>query len=293
MQVTGIMGITMDKEKFARLQRANGWFGATFLMRFPPFDPQKTIDDVLADRSVSQIDLHRLMFGLTFGSYNIKIDLKAAEAGCKVYLKEVQKRGFSGIATVQNPSYLEYLSELGMWDIQLGTVYAYLNEPVKAAYHLIRGLKKDGVNLFMPYCDFIRCVLAELEDLPKQRVTVRGRGGSAANPMGFHGGSALDASVAMNVIPLMEGLNDEVLIAKRGHSYFYGHLIRCGSTSCREQPNCIDIYETWLIDRAYQLKTLQLYFDGYMPVRGVRSILLPEGFDVPSYVRESGPWCFV
>ena len=293
MQVTGIMGITMDKEKFARLQRTNGWFGATFLMRFPPFDPQKTIDDVLADRSVSQIDLHRLMFGLIFGSYNVEIDLKAAEAGCKAYLKETQKRGYTGGSTIQNSSYLEYLSELGMWDIQLGTVYAYLNEPVKAAYHLIRGLKKDGVNLFMPYCDFIRCVLAELEDLPKQRVTVRGRGGSVANPMGFHGGNVLEASAAMNVIPLMEGLNDEVLIAKRGHSYFYGHLVRRGSVSCPEQPNCIDIYETWLIDRAYQLKTLQLYFDGYMPACGVRSILLPEGFDVPSYVREREPWWFV
>ncbi len=288
----GFMGMEMDKQKFAEIQKVNGWFEATFMRKLPPFDRSKTIKDVIAGCDVPVVDLHRMIFGLTFGAYGMRVDPEAAEAGCLHYLQKMQEAGFSGEASGSNEAYGMYLHEIGNWHIQLGTVYAYMNEPVKAAYHLIYGLKTECVNLFMPYCDFIRCVLAELEDLPKEDIRPFGRGGSVSDPMGCRGGNLLDASIAMNVIPLLAGRGGEMVVAKQGRHFLYGHLVRRGSSHCREQPNCIDIYETWLIDRKYDLKLLRLYFDGYRPMRGAPEIWLPQGFEVPQHVLPLVPWTF-
>lgn len=267
----GFKNIKMDRQLFAVLQKKNPWFTTAFLEGIVPLDRSKFEKNA----ALSDLEMHQIIFGMIFGSFGLQKNLDLAEELCLDWLHDDKR-----VATD-----IEWFCRM---QIQLGTVYAYKNEPIKAAYHLMHGLKYEGVSLNNAYCDFIRCILDELAPLPKRTAQYSGRGMSAADPMGFRGGTILVASAAIDIISGLVGKNGEAIIAKEGRSGMFGHLVRRGSTTCPGQPNCIDIYETWLIDRNYELKTLRLYFDGYMTRGFPRKVYLPHGFCVANFMRFDG-----
>lgn len=267
------MDIKMDRELFAALQRKNPWFTTAFLKGISPLDQSKFKENA----TLSDLEMHQIIFGAIFGSFGLQKNLNLAEELCLDWLHDDKRAAID----------TNWFCRL---QIQLGTVYAYKNEPIKAAYHLMLGLKYEGVSLNNAYCDFIRCILEELVPLPKPMAQYGGRGMSASDPMGFRGGDILDAAAAIEIISGLVGTSGEVIAAKKGRSGMFGHLVRRGSTTCQGQPNCIDIYETWLIDRNYNLKTLRLYFDGYMPRQWPCKVYLPHGFCIANSMRFEGTY---
>ena len=269
--MTDFKNIRMDRQLFAVFQQRNPWFTSTLFEGPSPFD----ISICKKNTRLSGLEMHQVLFGMIFGSFGLGKDLDQAELLCRDWLDH-------------DP---HAISDNGLFcrlQIQLGTIYAYKYDPVKAAYHLMSGLKFEGVSLSNAYCDFIRCILDELDPLPKQMAQYDGRGMNASDPMGFRNGFILNPYAAIDVISELEGKNGEVVIAKKGRSGLFGHLVRRGSTTCRERQNCIDIYETWLIDKNYNLKTLRLYFDGYMPRELPRNVYLPSGFFALNPMRFEG-----
>ncbi|MDR2202229.1 MAG: hypothetical protein LBP26_05655 [Clostridiales bacterium] len=87
---------------------------------------------------------------------------------------------------------------------------------------------------------------------------------------------------ALLLIPEFEGKNDEVLFA---HNSFagdmYGYLRRLGSTK-GATDEMIDIYETLLIDKNYNLKKIEFYWNGYFQSEIGGRIRLPSGFIIRS-----------
>jgi hypothetical protein len=275
MNFQGFMGVPMNEQIFADMQKGNPWFQAGGLFRRQkPLDLSKKKDG----EELTSVETAQLIFAKIFGSFGFKQDLNGAEDICIHALAELEK-----VKPVKNKrrddnAWMTWQNQYGQTQIQLGTVYAYKQETIKAAYHFMLGLKSEMVEMNMPYCDFIRYIVSKLADLPKAKAEYAGRGFTATKPMGCTPAVrvALDAQIAMSVIPEMEGENGEVVIARKGGMVFYGHLERCGSVS-----GGIDVYETWLIDKDYNLKAVQFYFNGYRSLSAFKQpITLAKGFGI-------------
>ena len=158
-------------------------------------------------------------------------------------------------------------------NILLGTIAAYRKEYVKASYYFISGMKL-GTNLSTPYCDFIRYILEKVSSLSKQEAKYIGIGYNANQPMGSIYQGEYDKWAAMQIIPCLEGENGELLLAHQGSSNFYGYLQHCGDYKG------IDIYETYLIDKTFNLKTIKFYFNACFLPKEPKPIKLPKGFHI-------------
>ena len=78
----------------------------------------------------------------------------------------------------------------------------------------------------------------------------------------------------------MSGRNGEVIVAKRFDiPHPFGSLNR-SSVGSALQPHIVDVYESYVIDKEFNLKKIKFYFNGYMPMSSCRTIILPEGFAV-------------
>ena len=105
--------------------------------------------------------------------------------------------------------------------------------------------------------------------------------------------AALDAQIALTVIPDMEGNNGEVLVIWNGQTGTYGKLVRRGSTY--GSTNFIDIYETFLIDKDYNLKKVRFFFNGYRNWRnpdGKQEIRVADGFHIKPHSQLKSVYSF-
>lgn len=279
MNFQGFMGMPMDEKIFADMQKNNPGFhaGGVFRQKQPPLDLSKKKEgEPLTNQEMTQ-----LVFANIFGSYGFPKNLDEAETICKYILTELDKVKPTADRHRKNNRWMIWQNQYGQAQVQLGTIYAYKNEIIKAAYHFMLGLKSEMVAMNMPYCDFIRYIVAKLNDLPKEKAAYHGRGFSPNKPMGCAPGErvALDAQIAMSVIPEMEGKNGEVIVARKGNMVFYGHLKRLGSCGGN-----IDIYETWLIDKGYNIKSIELYFNGYRDLAAFKPLITTAtGFAIKTH----------
>ncbi|OQC11883.1 MAG: hypothetical protein BWX72_02123 [Firmicutes bacterium ADurb.Bin080] len=271
----GLMGMPMNENIFAKHQEVHPYFDASILMgKVKPLDLSN-----LNGTNQSQLSWQEscmLIFGNIFGGYGIDKDLN------KAYDMTI---GFFDWAKAQMPTpniknekYVSWLKQWGDMNILMGTIYSYQGEYIKAAYHFIIGLKTEMVNINMPYCDFIRYILKKLDTMPKEKVIYTGCGFSKDSPMGSLKGRMLIANKAIEIIPEMEGLNGEAIIAKGGRNGFYGYLVRKGSTSCT--TGMVDIYETYIIDSQYNLMKAEMYFNGYFDSSVGGSVKIAKGFRI-------------
>ena len=143
---------------------------------------------------------------------------------------------------------------------------------------LMTGINAHSVNLNMPYSDFIEYVLNKLNTLQIDDANLSGCGFELDNPMGSTGGEFLDARSALEIIPDMEGENGEVIVAFQGKTKTFGLLRRLGSTSSKKVSNILDMYQTYIIDRDYNIKRATIYFNGYFNRRREREVRLAKGF---------------
>ncbi len=275
----------MDLINFKRHMRVFAWF-SPHTMPFIDFeDDEDTIKEYGTKAEL-------LTFSLIFGNAenqglkrDVKRAIKISSDAIKVYETKRPSKGKKVIEISQTPewdNFVEWIKKYAEWQILLGTAYAYDGDYVKASYHLMKGLNTDALNLSLAYCDFARYIFKKLKELPKTEAKYEGVGFNAETPMGseakYEGvgfnaetpmGSVgkrvyLDASAAIQTIPEMEGKEGEILIARKpeGLDVVYGSLERKGSV-CNSQKMMIDIYETLLIDKDYNLKTVRFYFNGY------------------------------
>jgi hypothetical protein len=213
------------------------------------------------------------VFPLIFGNWGEKVNLDLAEELALNYQAELEKIE----PQTEGDEYYEWLKKYGMVQILLGTVYAYKKEYLKSAYHFIKGLKTEEVELSMPYCDFIKYIIKKLEGMECETLEYTGCGSNAQEPMGSVKGDGLVARLSTTLIANLEGENGELILAKEGRSGTYGFIARRGSTFTLTSDQIIDIYETYIVDKEYKVKKIKFYVNGYFG-NGKPQIRLPNGF---------------
>lgn len=225
----------------------------------------------------------KLIFPLIFGNYDTQIDLDLALTETNKLLEYVNSKKPTKNLVRENDLYMDWLHEFAIPQILLGTIYAYKKEYVKASYHFMLGLKTEQITINMPYCDFIRYVLSKLSNLTITKSNRKGCGFEVDNPMGSCGGNSLIPQNAFKIIPEMEGKNGEVIVARMGNTGLFGHLKRLKSTYSPSFGVSIDVYETYIIDKNYNIKKIHLYFNGYFSFGSLNSIKLAKGFRLKSH----------
>ncbi len=249
----------MNKEEFANMQKTFGWFG------YDPSYNEEQYNDIKHrvenGEEVTTEEECKYIFPMVFGRFDCKIDYDKAEIlllnllNSVITFKPQLEKGYE---------FFSWSYEYALTVILLATVYAYKDEYIKSAYYFMKGLKTEAINLNLPYCDFIMHILSELNYLVVEDAKYTGCGFDVDNPMGSIGGGFLNARCALEVIPNMEGENGEVIVAKQGRAGLYGHLRRRGSTKSDKIPEMIDIYETYIIDKDFNIKRICFYFNGYV-----------------------------
>lgn len=227
----------------------------------------------------------KLIFPLIFGNFGVSPDLDEA-------LSEIM-RLFGNDQNAESPKRGSseedlVLHEFAVLNALIGTVYAYKEEPVVAAYHFMWALKTEMIELSLPWCDFIKCVLRELPPLVTEEYVGDGCGFSADDPMGSVGGTVLNARNALRLISDMVGMHKEIVVAKLGRTGMFGHCVRLGSTDSPATNNMIDIYETYVIERNYKIKKVKLYVNGYYPRSLSYTVKCPDGFRYFTLARQQG-----
>ena len=274
----------MDEKIFADLQKDCCWFTLPIFEQLPEVDPNK---DVLNDpiwRNDTYVQRH--IFAMIFGGFGCSVDLGNAKLLATIKFGQVEKQCPKD-KSIDNPAYVRWLGLYAQYNILLGTVFAYLHNYPMAAYLLMNGLKSRAVNLFLPYCDFIKYILAKVSDMPSEPAEYFGCGFSADEPMGgveLNCGTLL-ANMAEMIIPALEGDDGEQILAFRGNQ-IYGNLKRRGSTNGHNFRNCIDIYDILLVTRQFKIKRLRLYFNGYFTRENRYLIKLPQGFHLNPWSEE-------
>jgi hypothetical protein len=275
----------MDEKIFAELQKDCCWFTLPIFEQLPEVDPNK---DVLNDpiwRNDTYVQRH--IFAMIFGGFGCSIDLENAKLLATIKFGQVEKHCPKD-KSIENPAYVRWLGLYAQYNILLGTIFAYLHNYPMAAYLLMNGLKSRAVNLFLPYCDFIKYILAKVSDMPSEPAEYFGCGFSADEPMGgieLNGGTLL-ANMAEMIIPALEGDDGEQILAFRGNQ-IYGNLKRRGSTNSHNFRNCIDIYDVLLVTRQFKIKRLRLYFNGYFTRENRYLIKPPQGFHLNPWSEEA------
>lgn len=238
------------------------------------------------EEEMSYLEYKRAIFAYIFGSFGFEKDLAKAELYCCHGISELNKKK-PAYPFAANEEWVGWLHNYGELNILLGTVYAYMRKTTRSVYYFMRALNTEALNLNMPYCDFIRYMISKLDDEPCSSVDYTGRGFCAEEPMGFlpSKDAFLYAGAALEIIPGLDGLDGEVIVARKCNTSMpYGSMRRY-SVSDPHQPHMIDVYEVYVIDKQFNLKKASFHFNGYMPHSDRRSIILPDGFTV----RQNSP----
>ncbi len=278
-----MLGTVVNEKTFAEGQKILGGFFPDLssqdeqLFRYQELKNRKARYKTLTADEES-----KLIFPLIFGNYDCQIDLDKALSETNALLTRVLNEKPTDNCVRENAVYMAWLHEYAVPQMLLGTIYAYQNEYVKAAYHFMLSLKTEQIVINMPYCDFIRYILGKLPKYVSGEAEYDGCGFSEDDAMGSCGGTILVASNALKIIPEMEGKNGEVIVARNGNSGMFGHLERIGSTYSETASICVDIYETYIIDRNYNVKKVLFYFNGYFNM-GQSKIKIANGFRLKSH----------
>lgn len=281
--LVNMVGEVVNKKTFAEYQKIMGEF-------FPDlsswdkrlFKYQELKNRKARYKTLTADEESKLIFPLIFGNYDCEINLDKALKETNALLTRVLNEKPKDNCVRENAVYMAWLHEYAVPQILLGTIYAYQNEYVKAAYHFMLGLKTEQIVINMPYCDFIRYILRKLPKYVSGEAKYDGCGFSEDNAMGSCGGTMLIAENALKIIPEMEGKNGEVIVARNGNSGMFGYLERIGSTYSETASTVVDIYETFIIDRDYNVKKVFFYFNGYFSMRQTK-IKIANGFKLKSH----------
>ena len=265
----------MDDRLFAELQKEICWFTLPLFEELPEIVPGTRLEEnEIWDDDVC---LMRHLFAMIFGGYGYPVMLTRAKSICT--LKLLRLGTTEPPQDLNDPNFTSWLNRFAQYNVLYATALAYQGNYVRAAQFFMNALKTAAIDLFMPYCDFIRNVLSKLEHMPCELAQYEGRGFSADDPMGAvpSKDGRLIASMARMVIPALEGDNGEIVLFYEGMSS-YGNMKRLGSVLGSNSDNCIDVYEVLMVDGDGKLKKLRLYFDGYFSFENRNNIRLPKGF---------------
>ncbi len=270
----------MDEMQFAKEQK-DGIFGGGFFVdrNFGKNEYEATVEALANGGQVTLYHTLRVALAYTFGTFGAEVNLEKAKGMVEPLIAVLEKATPPGEKTNDNEHFMSWLNSIGMAQVALGTIYVYLGEYIKAAYHFLRGLKTQCVQLNAPYTDFITHVISKLDDIEKDTEQRNGTGFNPDKPMGAinikESQVCLDAQMAMEIIPALEGDDKEVIVAHNKAYGMRGHLERRGSI------NMVDIYDTYIIGKDYSLKKISFFFNGYKGLPfGRQQIRLPKGFHI-------------
>lgn len=276
-----------EENIFLQIQKDNCWF--TFVKPNTLPDIDRTAD-IMNDESLWNDDvlIQRHIFAMIFRGFGYSFDLKTA---LKITLKKLNQLAdrLPTDKSFDSPEFANWLKLYAQYNILLGTIFEYNHMHTASAYHLMKGLKACDIDLFMPYRNFIEYVLSTVEKNTEDYAHYEGCGFSVDEPMGspMLNGGTLNAIAGELIISELEGINGEIIISHYGEQK-YGNLRRLGSTRSLKFRNCIDIYEGLIIDKNYNAKKINFYFNGYFPPQNRSSIRIPKDFQINPLSVASG-----
>lgn len=279
-----MVGEVVNKKTFADCQKMFGgcFFPELLLPDEQLFKYQELKNRKARYKTLTADEESKLIFPLIFGNYDCEINLDKALEETNALLTRVLNEKPKDNCVRENAVYMAWLHEYAVPQMLLGTIYAYKNEYVKSAYHFMLGLKTEQIMTNMPYSDFIKYILRKLPKYASGEAKYDGCGFSADNVMGSCGGKILMPENALRIIPEMEGKNGEVIVAIKGKNNIFGYLERIGSTYSETASTIVDIYETFIIDREYNVKKVFFYFNGYFYLT-LPKIKIANGFKLKSH----------
>ena len=296
--IIGFMGMRMNKNIFADNMKMQLWFNAS-----PMFDDMmgsncniKNIDfsEVTERKQLSLNESLQFIFGKLFGGYGLEKDLQSAKELAENLLGYLKKQ--KPKYDIKNKEYIQWLNYWGQINVLIGTVYAYTDENIKSVYHLFAGAKTYAVQLNQPYNDFMRYMIKKLDKLPKDKADFESYGFKKDLPMGYisSGECSLQSQTALKVIAALENANGYVIPAAYGSRGVLGYLERKGSTKTKSSNFSCDIYETYLIDEHYNLKTENFYSNGYCSLKEHKhKIILPKDFFIEEHNQLNNIFDFI
>lgn len=296
MDFSGIIEEKMNEEFFAEFQKINPWFNAQFIinniepLKYKNIKDIHSLEDAIS-KEITLLDVKRIIFAKIFGSFGLKVNLDEAEKMTKevlTYLDNMHKYLDIDINNINRENEFDVgaLYEYATTQVILGTVYAYKKEYVKASYHFLLGLRADIIDFNILYSQFINYVFLKLKDLPKKKANYKGVGFSKEEYMGYKvikGENKIFIPFsAEKYIPRLKSKKGELVVAKQTTKRVLGFLNRLGSTRNEKDDCYIDIYETLLIDKDYNLKEIQFYFNNYRPqfTNENSSFIIPDNFEI-------------
>ncbi len=173
-----------------------------------------------------------------------------------------------------------WLIEYSMVQYLLGDIYACKEEYVKSAYHYMLAVKGGWLENDEIYVSFIDFVIKKLPQYVSGKAEYTGCGFSAEDPMGSIYGSTLIPQWAPLLISAMEGENGEVVVLKKTKDWTLGFLERAAAILTKKETNArnmIDMYRTYIIDKDFNVKKINLYFNGYFKP-GLTEVRCANGF---------------
>lgn len=278
----------MNKNIFADTMKMQLWFNDSFMFGGIKGDNGdiKKIDfsKVTKRKKLSLNERFQLIFGKLFGGYGLERDLQSAKELAEKLLEYINKQ--KPKYDINNNDYFQWLHYWGQINVLLGTVYAYTDENIKSNYHLFAGAKTNVVLLNQTYNDFMRYMVKELAKLPKEKAGFDNYGFEKDLPMGYisSGDCVLQSKTALKIIAELENANGYVVPAIYDSRGVLGYLKRIGSTITKNSNFNCDIYETYLINEQYNLKTINFYFNGYSSQKEEKpKIVLPKKFFIEEH----------
>lgn len=283
-------------ESFFEIQHEMPGFGfPTDKEKIDPIgDFNKLIERRNAGEELSVAEKSKIIFSKIFGSYGENIDLNSAEEDCLKLLKNVES--LKPEDKSDDKVFIKWYKSWQMANVLLGTIYGYKKEYIKSAYHFMASghndhfLSMGALVLKMPYNGFINYVLKQIPKTHIVKANYEGCGFTKENPMGACNqisATSLQPTFANFIITRMCGLNGEVIVAIKDGFAINGYLKRVGSCGPNINGNgIIDKYKALIIDKEYNLKEIELYFDGYFeeinfgPDFEKKECKIPNGFTI-------------
>lgn len=248
---------TRSPEFFLSLVESRPWFElgcANYIDR----------DTFFEKKEYSEIEKLQYMIALIFGSSGFERDLDKAETLALAYYNDLLQKKPLVNRRIDDENWMGWQKQFARVSLIIGSLNAVREEYVKAVYHFMRALKTQALILCNPFLTYVEHFVKKIQEMPCEEIKREGWGYSKDMPMGstVKAGGVPHRAIAPFVFAALEGREGDVIVFFQDrNSTVIGPLERKGSIMGASSEHMIDIYETLMIDRDYNLFKLQLYFN--------------------------------
>ena len=295
-----ITHFAFENYKEQLIRTPNGDVDDDFLQNLVNKSFMKTLDKSLIERLTEEsekkcelkphVEAYIIGYGI-FGALKEKITLTEAEIRIATLLKKVENARPSNCkqqVCADNDDFNEWAYEYAAVNFVVGLVAGQKKEYAKSAYHLLKAYKFHLIGIRTPFNDYSAYVFGKLPALAKGDYPFskeKSAGFISTSPLGAKNvqanGCFMDSfsvNAALNNLEIADGA--QVAAVQLGYRKL-GFMQRIGSTivDSPDYPLPIDIYDTFVVDKNYDVYRARLFVNEYAGSGNL--FTLPDGFTMP------------